>query len=78
MPAPVSATITLAIPPLVAKDVVTLPKLKTHGLTLFTGGVKTDFGCLRRSLQLQGCDTIIHELNHGLLPAWQPVGFAHL
>ena len=26
--------------------VVTLPKLKTHGLTLFTGGVKINYGCL--------------------------------
>lgn len=29
-----------------ADVVITLPKLKTHGLTLFTGGVKINFGCL--------------------------------
>jgi uncharacterized protein (DUF362 family)/Pyruvate/2-oxoacid:ferredoxin oxidoreductase delta subunit len=29
-----------------ADVVITLPKLKTHGLTLFTDGVKINFGCL--------------------------------
>ena len=29
-----------------ADVVINLPKLKTHGLTLFTGGVKNNFGCL--------------------------------
>lgn len=29
-----------------ADVVVNVPKLKTHGLTLFTGGVKNNFGCL--------------------------------
>jgi len=29
-----------------ADVIISLPKLKTHGLTLFTGGVKINFGCL--------------------------------
>lgn len=29
-----------------ADVVINLPKLKTHGLTLFTGGVKNNFGCI--------------------------------
>ncbi len=29
-----------------ADVLITLPKLKTHGLTLFTGGIKINFGCL--------------------------------
>lgn len=29
-----------------ADVVISLPKLKTHGLTMFTGGVKINFGCL--------------------------------
>ncbi len=29
-----------------ADVVISLPKLKTHGLTLFTGGIKINFGCL--------------------------------
>ena len=29
-----------------ADVLISLPKLKTHGLTLFTGGVKNNFGCI--------------------------------
>jgi uncharacterized protein (DUF362 family)/Pyruvate/2-oxoacid:ferredoxin oxidoreductase delta subunit len=29
-----------------ADVMISLPKLKTHGLTLFTGGVKNNFGCI--------------------------------
>ena len=29
-----------------ADMLISLPKLKTHGLTLFTGGVKNNFGCI--------------------------------
>lgn len=37
---------TLAKPVLDAGSIVNLPKLKTHGLTVFTGAVKNLFGCI--------------------------------
>lgn len=37
---------TLAKQAVDADVLISLPKLKTHGLTLFTGGVKNNFGCL--------------------------------
>ncbi|MCL5292952.1 MAG: DUF362 domain-containing protein [Actinobacteria bacterium] len=36
-----------------ADAVINLPKLKTHGLCLFTGGVKNNFGCLPGLLKAQ-------------------------
>ena len=36
-----------------ADVVINLPKLKTHGLTLFTGGVKNNYGCLPGLLKAQ-------------------------
>jgi len=46
-----------------ADVLINLPKLKTHGLTLFTGGVKNNFGCLpglhkaQSHLRAQGAET---------------------
>ena len=37
---------TLSKQVLQADVLISLPKLKTHGLTLFTGGVKNNFGCV--------------------------------
>jgi Pyruvate/2-oxoacid:ferredoxin oxidoreductase delta subunit len=45
--------ITLANSILDADGVVSLPKLKTHGLTRFTGAVKNQFGCVPGLLKRQ-------------------------
>jgi len=44
---------TLAKEAVDADVLINLPKLKTHGLTLFTGGVKNNFGCLPGLLKAQ-------------------------
>ena len=51
-----------------ADVIINLPKLKTHGLTLFTGGVKNNFGCLpglhkaQMHLRAQGTETFSQML----------------
>ncbi len=51
-----------------ADVVINLPKLKTHGLTLFTGGVKNNFGCLpglhkaQMHLRAQGVEDFAQSL----------------
>ena len=48
--------------------IINLPKLKTHGLTLFTGGVKNNFGCLpglhkaQMHLRAQGVEDFAQSL----------------
>ncbi|MFH1928606.1 MAG: DUF362 domain-containing protein [Chloroflexota bacterium] len=60
-----------------ADVLITLPKLKTHGLTLFTGGVKINYGCLpgmhktQMHLRAQGTETFSQMLVD-LLLAVQP------
>jgi len=60
-----------------ADVVINLPKLKTHGLTLFTGGVKNNFGCLpgllkaQMHLRAQGAEDFSQMLVD-LLPAVRP------
>lgn len=44
---------TLARAVVEADVVISLPKLKTHGLCLFTGGVKNNFGCLPGMTKMQ-------------------------
>lgn len=51
-----------------ADVVINLPKLKTHGLTLFTGAIKNNFGCLpglhkpEMHLRAQGTDAFAQML----------------
>ena len=51
-----------------ADVIISLPKLKTHGLTLFTGGVKNNYGCLpglhkaQMHLRAQGAETFSQML----------------
>ena len=51
-----------------ADVIINLPKLKTHGLTLFTGGVKNNFGCLpglhkaQMHLRAQGVEDFAQSL----------------
>jgi uncharacterized protein (DUF362 family)/Pyruvate/2-oxoacid:ferredoxin oxidoreductase delta subunit len=51
-----------------ADVIINLPKLKTHGLTLFTGGVKNNYGCLpglhkaQMHLRAQGAETFSQML----------------
>lgn len=60
-----------------ADVMISLPKLKTHGLTLFTGGVKNNFGCVtglnkaRMHLRAQDPETFSQMLVD-LLGAVQP------
>ncbi len=51
---------------------VTLPKLKTHGLTYFTGALKNQWGCIPRHDRIllhKHLDELIVELNALLKPA---------
>ncbi|MBN1504780.1 MAG: DUF362 domain-containing protein, partial [Candidatus Eisenbacteria bacterium] len=51
---------------------VTLPKLKTHGLTYFTGALKNQWGCIPRHDRIllhKKLDELIVELNALLKPA---------
>lgn len=52
---------------------ITLPKLKTHGLTYFTGALKNQWGCIPRNDRIllhRYLDELIVELNLLLKPAF--------